>query len=158
MCCSDLNNPVQFIVGLALCTLGAIASPEMSRDLASEVERLLKSTNAYLRKKAALCAFRIIGKVPELMEMFLPATRSLISDKNHGTLRSFFFHLPCIHQQCGLGVLITGVTLIIEMCERSPDTLIHFKKVNVVFILQSLSLLSNPFLLTFIFNQSIPLQ
>jgi len=66
--------------------LGAIASPEMSRDLASEVERLLKSTNAYLRKKAALCAFRIIGKVPELMEMFLPATRSLITDKNHGTV------------------------------------------------------------------------
>lgn len=32
-----------------------------------------------------------------------------------------------------LGVLITGVTLIIEMCERSPDTLIHFKKVHVGF-------------------------
>lgn len=89
---SDLNSPVQFVVGLALCTLGAIASPEMSRDLASEVERLLKSTNAYLRKKAALCAFRIIGKVPELMEMFLPATRSLITDKNHGIT---FVCLPC---------------------------------------------------------------
>lgn len=33
-----------------------------------------------------------------------------------------------------LGVLITGVTLIIEMCERSPDTLIHFKKVHVGFL------------------------
>lgn len=100
------------MVGLALCTLGAIASPEMARDLASEVERLMKSPNAYIRKKAALCAFRVIKRVPDLMEIFLPATRSLLSEKNHG-------------------ILITGVTLITEMCENSPDTLLHFKKVSI---------------------------
>lgn len=88
-CYSDLNSTTQFVVGLALCTLGAIASPEMSRDLAGEVERLMKSPNAYVRKKAALCAYRIILKVPELMEIFLPATRSLLSEKNHGKLFSF---------------------------------------------------------------------
>ncbi|XP_037028092.1 AP-1 complex subunit gamma-1 isoform X4 [Bradysia coprophila] len=118
---NDLNSPTQFVVGLALCTLGAIASPEMARDLASEVERLMKSPNAYIRKKAALCAFRVIKRVPDLMEIFLPATRSLLSEKNHG-------------------ILITGVTLITEMCENSTDTLLHFKKIvqNLVRILKNL--------------------
>jgi AP-1 complex subunit gamma-1 len=100
---SDLNSQTQFVVGLALCALGSICSPEMSRDLAGEVERLMKSNNTYIRKKAALCASRIIRKVPELLEMFLPAARALINDKNHGTticlfgfrlINNVFFYTP----------------------------------------------------------------
>ncbi len=55
---NDLNSSNQFIVGLALCALGNIASKGIARDLAPDVERLMQSPNPYLRKKAALCARR----------------------------------------------------------------------------------------------------
>mmetsp|Transcript_26730 Transcript_26730/g.70238 ORF Transcript_26730/g.70238 Transcript_26730/m.70238 type:complete len:874 (+) Transcript_26730:75-2696(+) len=104
---NDLNHPMQYVSGLALCTLGTICSNDMARDLASEVEKLLKSANSYIRKKAVLCAVRIIRKVPDLMDNFVPATRSLLGEKNHG-------------------VLMTGVTLITEICNSSPENVTHF--------------------------------
>ncbi|KAH8863818.1 AP-1 complex subunit gamma-1 isoform 2 [Schistosoma japonicum] len=116
---NDLNHPTPYVISLALCTLGSICSAEMSRDLAGEVERLIRSSNAYIKKKAALCAFQIIRKVPDLMEMFIPCTRSLLTEKNHG-------------------VLLATICLIQEMCERSPDTLNYFRKQLVPTLVRTL--------------------
>lgn len=44
--------------------------------------------------QAALCAVHVIRKVPELMEMFLPATKNLLSEKNHGKSKLFDIRWP----------------------------------------------------------------
>src|SRR5437773_11299884 len=80
---SDLQHSNQNIVGLALCTLGNISSPEMARDLFSEVEKLLSASDSYIRRKAALCAMRIIRKVPDLQSNFLDRAKALLSARNH---------------------------------------------------------------------------
>ena len=95
---NDLNHSNQYVVGLSLCTLGNIASIEMSRDLFGEVEKLLASSNPYIRRKAALCAMRIARKVPDLQEHFLENAKALLNDRNHG-------------------VLLCGLTLVTSMCE-----------------------------------------
>lgn len=107
---------------------------EMSRDLVNEVEKLIGSSNTYIRKKvrvdrtawlrpshwnqfilhecqAALCATRIIKKVPELLDHFITKATSLLSDRNHG-------------------VLLCGVTLVTEMCALDPEALQTFRKVS----------------------------
>lgn len=53
---SDLNHSNIYIVGLALCALANIASQEVARDLADEVERLLGNSNTYVRKKVLFFA------------------------------------------------------------------------------------------------------
>ena len=50
---SDMNHSNTYTVGLALCTFANIASEEMSRDLANEIEKLLGSSNTYIRKKVS---------------------------------------------------------------------------------------------------------
>ncbi|KAI6246525.1 AP-1 complex subunit gamma-1 [Erysiphe necator] len=99
---NDLNHSNQYIVGLALCTLGNIASIEMSRDLFPEIENLLSTANPYIRKKAALCAMRICKKVPDLQEHFFEKAETLISDRNHG-------------------VLLCGLTLVTSLCEADIE-------------------------------------
>lgn len=120
---NDLLHNNQYIAGLALCTLGSILSNEMSRDLAVDVEKIIKTSNPYLKKKAILCAIRIIRKVPELMEIYIPSVRNLLNEKNHG-------------------ILMGAIGLITEMCLKSPDILSHFRKLvpNLVRILKNLLL------------------
>lgn len=86
---SDLNSTNPLVVGLALSALAAVASEEMAWELADEVERLLASPNAMLRRKAGLCAARLASKVPDLLDQFGARVASLVQDRtSHGTVLS----------------------------------------------------------------------
>jgi AP-1 complex subunit gamma-1 len=119
----DLCSPVQFNVGLALTALGNIASQDMARDLASEVEKLLQSTNPYIRKKAALCSTRILRKNPDLSENFAERIKALVQDRNHG-------------------VLLAGITAMIELLDVAPQYIPAFRRLvpAIIRILKSLVL------------------
>ena len=58
---SDMNHSNMYAVGLALCTFANISSEEMSRDLSNEIEKLLGSSNTYIRKKVSYLHLRVFG-------------------------------------------------------------------------------------------------
>ncbi len=59
--------------------------------------------------QAALCVIRILRKCPDLMENFVPKVRSLLTEKSHG-------------------VLLTGITLMNEMCDLDVHNIEQFRK------------------------------
>jgi len=83
---NDLQSANQYISGLACCSIGNIASPEICRDLSPEVEKLMVGSNPFVSKKAALCAIRILRKCPELVDTFTERIGTLLGSRNHAVL------------------------------------------------------------------------
>jgi len=83
---NDLNNDNKFIAGLALCSIGNLATADMSRDLAPEVDKHLKASSPYLRKKACLAMSRCLTKCPDMVEDFAERVVTLLKDRSHGVL------------------------------------------------------------------------
>ena len=77
-------------------------------DSSPDIEKLLQSSNPYIKKKATLCAVRICRKVPDLRENYEPLARQLVGEKNHG-------------------VKLTGITLLTELLERESKLVPQFR-------------------------------
>lgn len=69
--------------------------------------------------QAALCALRVVRKVPDLHDHFIEKTKALLNDRNHG-------------------VLLSGITLAIEMCQQVPACLDEFRSVRDILVLFSI--------------------
>ncbi|QOU20073.1 hypothetical protein BRETT_004721 [Brettanomyces bruxellensis] len=105
----DIKSTNPYVAGLALCTLGNIASPELAKDLYADVDRMLDNdpnhssniSTPYLRKKATIVAAKLIDKDPDLSELFIGRIPMLLREKSHGVLlgalhlvRETFIHDP----------------------------------------------------------------
>ncbi|GMH51372.1 hypothetical protein TrRE_jg13618, partial [Triparma retinervis] len=99
---NDLGHSNQYIVGLALCTIGNLSTPDMSRDLCTSVDKHLRSGHPYIRKKAALAMCRCLEKCPDMIEDFTERIIGLVKDRTHG-------------------VLITSTQLMCKVIEIDPE-------------------------------------
>ncbi|XP_070586164.1 AP-1 complex subunit gamma-like 2 [Erythrolamprus reginae] len=106
---NDLLHSNPWVQGLALSTLGSLGSAAMLQDLAQEIQRLAKSGQHIVRRKAVVCAVHIVRKVPALVDMFTPLGEQLLKEQIQS-------------------ILYGSVMLIAEMCEKSLQALQYFSK------------------------------
>jgi AP-1 complex subunit gamma-1 len=104
----DMRSNNQYVVGLALTVLGNMSSPDMCRDLFADLDRALRNSNSYIRKKAAVACIRVLQKVPELVEDCLERITGLLTDRNHA-------------------VMLTGCTLMQRAMAIGPEHMDSFR-------------------------------
>ncbi|GBE61552.1 adaptin N terminal region family protein [Babesia ovata] len=93
----DLNGTNSYAAEAALTALSNIGSQEMFQELFYDLERLMKSPAVNVRKKAVVCAARMLRKLgqanlipgPEALEVatnYVHVIPSLLGDANHGVV------------------------------------------------------------------------
>ncbi|PHJ25424.1 adaptin n terminal region domain-containing protein [Cystoisospora suis] len=115
---NDLQHPNQYVNGMALTALGNIGTSEMCAAIASQVEDLVRCSNPFIRKKAALCGVRLVKKVPDCEDKFAACLPALLADRNHG-------------------VLISACALLMALLERNPS-LVESLRVHLPALVKSL--------------------
>jgi AP-1 complex subunit gamma-1 len=106
---NDLGHPNQFVVGLALASVGNLCNGDMGRILIPDVEKCMRGSNPYLKKKAACVMVRIFKRVPEMIEEYADKMVILLKERAHG-------------------VLIAGVQLMITILELEPSQATSFAR------------------------------
>ena len=97
----DLQNKNPFVQSLALGFIANCGSAEVCASVATEVQKLMSHTPAFVLKRAGMAAVRIVRKNPELTESFKNSVQSLLNNSSHG-------------------IVISGLNLVIEMLKINP--------------------------------------
>ncbi|TMW61221.1 hypothetical protein Poli38472_013684 [Pythium oligandrum] len=122
---NDLKSPEACNQCLALCCVANLGGTEFSEALSPDVVRLLMSSNgiAHVRKKAALCARRMLPPNPELipLEDLEPRLHTLMSETHLGVVTSAASLL-----QTALSLHPTHFRSLIDVCiTRLAQLVVH---------------------------------
>uniref|UniRef100_A0AAY4E6T5 AP-3 complex subunit delta-1 n=1 Tax=Denticeps clupeoides TaxID=299321 RepID=A0AAY4E6T5_9TELE len=80
----DLSSPNQYDTGVALTGLSCFVTPDLARDLASDIMTLMSHTKPYIRKKAVLIMYKVFLKYPESLRPAFPRLKEKLEDPDPG--------------------------------------------------------------------------
>merc|ERR1719277_2296493 len=82
----DFGSKSQYESGLAITCLSSICTPQISRDVLTDLTKMLTSGRAYLRKKTVLCLYRVFLKDPPALRTCFPKLKAMLGDEDQGVL------------------------------------------------------------------------
>ncbi|CAM9191853.1 unnamed protein product, partial [Chrysoparadoxa australica] len=97
----EISRPNMYDIGLAVNCLANIATPDMARDLLSEVVQLLSHQKAYVRKKALLVMYKMFIKYPQGLRLCFERVKECLDDSDNS-------------------VVSCAVNIICELSHRNP--------------------------------------
>ncbi|XP_040582219.1 AP-3 complex subunit delta-1 [Lepeophtheirus salmonis] len=80
----DINSHNTHDTGVALSSLSCFMSPDLARDLHSDILSLLTSTRPYVRKKAVLILYKVFLKYPDALRPSFPRLKEKLEDPDPG--------------------------------------------------------------------------
>ncbi|ESN98976.1 hypothetical protein HELRODRAFT_107104 [Helobdella robusta] len=80
----DMSSQNMYDAGVALNGLSCFLSPDLARDLASDIMTLMTSNKPYLRKKAILIMYKVFLKFPEALRPAFPRLKEKLEDPDPG--------------------------------------------------------------------------
>lgn len=78
----DLASVQPFEVGVAINCLANICTPDLARDLCSDIVQLLNSSRVYIRKKSVLAMYKIFLCFPDALRPSFPQLKDRLEDSD----------------------------------------------------------------------------
>lgn len=113
----DFGSSNQYEAGIAINTLANVCTPDLARDLATDIVALMSSSKPYIRKKAVLVMYKIFLRFPDSLRPSFPKLKEKFDDVDQCMS-------PLPYYICAYffltAVISAGVNVICELARKNP--------------------------------------